>query len=289
VVGGAKRARADQAAAIFKYASDAVNARGFDGFFERHRRKNGGNTFGEHGFASAGRPDEENVVTAGAGHFESALGGLLAVNIAKVDRVLRGFAEQLLGIDANGLEGFRGIDEVDGLGEGFEGEDINALDDGGFAGVGFGNGQRLETDFARGEGGGEGAANGANAAVERKLAEKHALVEHFAEEVAHAADQAESHGEIEGGAFFADVGGGEIDGDALAVGKFEAAIAQRGFDTLAAFFHGVVGQADDVEVLDARGADVNLDFNEVGVNAVDRSAERLEEHGQGSRKTASAA
>jgi len=33
---------------------DAVNARGLDGFFERHGRQNGGNAFGEHRLASAG-------------------------------------------------------------------------------------------------------------------------------------------------------------------------------------------------------------------------------------------
>jgi transposase len=35
---------------------DAVNARGLDGFFERHGRQNGGNAFGEHRLASAGAP-----------------------------------------------------------------------------------------------------------------------------------------------------------------------------------------------------------------------------------------
>jgi PAS domain S-box-containing protein len=36
------------------HTADAVNARGFDGFLERHRRQDRGNAFGEHGLAGAG-------------------------------------------------------------------------------------------------------------------------------------------------------------------------------------------------------------------------------------------
>ena len=87
--------------------------------------------------------------------------------------------------------------------------------------------------------------------------------------MAQAADESEGHGEVEAGAFLANVRRGEIDGDALAGGKFVLAIAQGGLDALAAFF----------EVVHVRGADVNLDFDEVGVDAVDGRAERFEEHG----------
>src|ERR1700737_3544568 len=118
-----------------------MNARGFDRFFEGHGRKNGGDALGEHGFAGAGRSDEENIVTAGTGDLEGALGGLLAVNVAKVDGVLRGFGEQLLGIDVNGLEGFRRSEEVTRLGRGFRGEDAAPPDDGGFGSIGFGTGK----------------------------------------------------------------------------------------------------------------------------------------------------
>jgi hypothetical protein len=104
--------------------------------------------------------------------------------------------------------------------------------------------------------------------------------------VAHAADESESHGEIEAGAFFANVSGSEIDGDALAVREFVAAIAHGGLDAFAAFFDGVVGEADDVEVLHASGADVDLDFDEVSVDAIDGGTESFEEHGFGAQARA---
>jgi hypothetical protein len=47
---------------------------------------------------------------------------------------------------------------------------------------------------------------------------------------------------------------------------------------LAAFFDGVVGEADHVEVLHARGANVDLDFDEVGVDSIDGGADGFEKH-----------
>ena len=58
VVRRAIGAGADEAAAVFEDAGDAVNTSCFDGFVEGHRGKNGGDAFGEDGFAGAGRADE---------------------------------------------------------------------------------------------------------------------------------------------------------------------------------------------------------------------------------------
>src|SRR5690242_14050129 len=274
----AKRASADEAAAVFKDSGNAVDTGGFDGFLEGHGRKNGGDALGKHGFAGAGRSDEKDVVAAGAGDFEGALCGLLAVNVAKIDAVLRSFAEGLMRVDFDRGEGFGGIDEIDGLWEGLDGENFDAFADGGIASVGFGDGDGFEAGFACGDDGGKSAANGANASVERQFAEEHHFVEGLAEEVSLTADQAESHGEVEAGAFFAEVGGSEIDGDALAIGEFEAAVAQGALDAFAAFLDGVIGKADDVEILHASGADVDLDFDEVGIDAVHGGADGFEEH-----------
>jgi hypothetical protein len=56
------------------------------------------------------------------------------------------------------------------------------------------------------------------------------------------------------------------------VREFVAAIAHRGFNAFATFFYGVVREADHVEVVHMRGTDVDLNFHEVGVDAVDGGA-----------------
>jgi hypothetical protein len=73
---------ADQAARVVEQASYAVNARGLDGFFERHRRKNRGDALRQHRLARAGRTDQENVVAPGARYLESPLGGHLPADVA---------------------------------------------------------------------------------------------------------------------------------------------------------------------------------------------------------------
>ena len=73
----------------------------------------------------------------------------------------------VLGVDSDGGERFRGIDEIDGLRKGFEGEDFDAINDGAFFGVGFRDGDGLDAIVAGCQRGGERATNRADCAVER--------------------------------------------------------------------------------------------------------------------------
>jgi hypothetical protein len=54
-----------------------------------------GQPLGEHGLAGAGRADHKDVVAAGSGHFERALGRLLAAHIFEVDGEVLQLAEQI--------------------------------------------------------------------------------------------------------------------------------------------------------------------------------------------------
>jgi hypothetical protein len=99
----AKRPLRDQAGRRIEHSGDGVNLGGLESLFKRERRKDGGQALGQHGFARAGRPDHENVVAARRGHFQRALGRLLAAHIAKVHAEVLQLAEQLLRVDAVGL------------------------------------------------------------------------------------------------------------------------------------------------------------------------------------------
>src|SRR6185437_8758627 len=181
VVRRAVRTRADEAARIIEDAGDAVNARGFDGLIKRHWWKNCGDTFGEHRFAGAGRPDEQNVVSAGTGDFESALGGLLSAYVAQIHRIGAGSTEQFLRVDEGRREGLRGIYEIGGLRERFDGENVDAFDHGGFASVGLRDNYIPDSPVACGDCSGESATDGAHGSIERKFAKKNIIAEGFAE------------------------------------------------------------------------------------------------------------
>jgi len=161
--------------------------------------------------------------------------------------------------------------------------DFDAIDDGRFASVGLGDSERDKTLIARGKRSRKRAADGADAAIERKFTEEHHLVDRLAKELAHATGKAERHRKVERGAFFLDVSGSEIDGNALAVWKFDAAIAEGGFDAFAAFFYGIVREADDVEIVHASGAHVDFNFDKIGIDAKHGGTENFEEHERGKR------
>jgi len=95
-------------------------------------------------------------------------------------------------------------------------------------------------------------------------------------------EDADGHGEVEAGAFFLDVGGGEVDGD-VGGGQVETGVADGGADAVAGFADRGVGEADGVEVvlLGLHGGEVDFDVDDAGVDAVDGGAEGFEEHGSG--------
>ena len=62
------------------------------------------------------------------------------------------------------------------------------------------------------------------------------------------AENSEGDGQIEAGAFFLEVGGGEVDGDVGGRNEI-AGVLDGGAHAIAAFAHGGVGQADGVEVV----------------------------------------
>jgi hypothetical protein len=70
-----ERTRAHQTALFLQQARYAVDAGGLDRLIQRHGRQNGGNPLGKHGLGRARWADQQNIVAAGAGHFQRALRG----------------------------------------------------------------------------------------------------------------------------------------------------------------------------------------------------------------------
>ena len=134
--------------------------------------------------------------------------------------------------------------------------------------------------FAGQDGDGQHAGDGAHAAVEAELADQEEAAEVVDAQRAVGAEDADGDGQIEARAFFFDVGGREVDGDEGGRNQV-AGVLDGGADAVAAFAHGGVGQADGVEVILVRddAAVVDLDIDEVGIDAVDRGAESFEKHG----------
>ena len=72
--------------AAFDLAGDRGDHRDFQQFGGRQRRQDRRQARGQHRFAGAGRPDHQEVMAAGGGDFERALGALLTFDVGKVER-----------------------------------------------------------------------------------------------------------------------------------------------------------------------------------------------------------
>ena len=79
----AERPRRDERFFAIEQPGDAVNLGRLDRFLQRHRRDDGGDAFGKHRFAGAGRTDHQDVVTASHRDFDGAFDVSLAFYVAK--------------------------------------------------------------------------------------------------------------------------------------------------------------------------------------------------------------
>jgi len=72
-----------------QHAGDRMDHADFQCVARRKIRQQAGQAGGEHGFAGAGRADEEEIVAAGGGDFQRPLGGFHAFDIRQVRAVIR--------------------------------------------------------------------------------------------------------------------------------------------------------------------------------------------------------
>ncbi len=286
VVGRAEGALGDEARSGVEHAGDGVNLGGLQSLFEGERGEDGGQALGQHGFAGAGRADHQNVVAAGRGHFERALGRLLAAHVLEVHVEVLQLAEQSLSGDAVGLAlnhaHDHGVEQLQHIQQRGGGIDVDALDHGGLGGVGGGKNQVGDALFAGHDGHRQHSRHGADAAVQAQFAHQQKLAQVGGFQRAIRAQNADGDGQIEARAFLFDVGGRQVDGDVRGRNQVAGVLDGRA-DAVAALAHRGVGQAHGVEVILVadHATIVHLDINEVGVDSVNSRAVSLEEHGLG--------
>ena len=202
---------------------------------------------GEHGLATAGRAGEQNVVPAGGGDLQGALGVLLAAHLGKVFLRRAAGREQGGGIDRAEVDGTLAGEEIDHLAEATGAVNRQAIDQRPFTGVLLRHDEAVDLPGAGGDGDRQYAAHRLDPAVEGELAHEQVAFAWQGIDDAGGEEQADRHGEVEGGAVFADIGRGEIDGDA-AGGEGVAGVFDRRLDAILALLDRPVRQADGGEL-----------------------------------------
>ena len=111
----------------------------------RQRRQDRGQPLGQQRLAGARRADHQDVVAASSGDQESALGVVLSFDVDEVLVRVGMLGEQLVEIDGLRVHVNLSGQEADGFSQAADGIDVEALDDGGFGGIGPGNEQPVAT------------------------------------------------------------------------------------------------------------------------------------------------
>ena len=253
-----------------------MNLRGLQRLVQRQRRQNGRQPLGQHGFAGAGRADEQHVMAAGGGDFQGALHVLLAFDLGEIQFVVVRLVENFCDVHLRRRDLDFAFQKLRRLAQILHRNDLQPGDDRRFGRV-FGGHQHAGLAVGlRAQGDGQNALARTHRAGQRQFADDDEIVELVGFHLFAGGQHAQRDGQIKARPLLLHVGGREVDGGA-AHRKFEAGIGERGGDAVARFLDRRVRQADDDDERVAV-AGVDLDFDRVGFNAVKRGGTNLGQH-----------
>ena len=260
----AEGAPGDESAAAVE-ARDRVHARDRDRLVVAERRQEGGQPPRDHRLAGAGRAVHEQVVAAGRDDLQRGDERVVAAHVAQVG-VLAGVLGTRIGLrDGRGFAVAAG--DLDRFLQRRDAEHLERGDERGLACSRHRQQEPAET-VARGAlGDGQGPARRPQFARERELALHRAAVQRLDRELPARRQHGHGDRQVEAWSGLAQVGGREVDGDALG-GKLEARVDHGRAHAVARLADGFVGEPDDRE----RGqpaADVGLDPHPARLDPVD--------------------
>jgi hypothetical protein len=269
---GAERPAVGERAAL-DLAGDRGDHRDFEQFLRHERRQDGGKPRRQHRLARAGWSDHEQVVAAGGGDLERALGALLALDVFEVDQRAVGLADLRL----RAAEHLCAADVIGELDQRGGGDDLHLrARPSGFRAAGGGADEafaaRIGADRRR-----QDARDRGDRAVERELAQHGEARERIRRNGADRRHQAERDGEVVVAAFLRQVGRREVDGDAPRR-QGEARGDQRRAHALARLRHRLVWQTDDIERREP-WRHLHLHIDGAGLDALERHRRDPLDHG----------
>lgn len=208
------------------------------------------------------------------------LADFLPTDIGEIDIVVGRLFEDLLQVHGGWFERELFVEESDGIGERADADDFDAVDHGGFICVVARHQHAAIAFLLREHGHAERAFDGSQTAIECKLAGDYVFLHAGGDHAVGGEEHAEGDWQIEGGAFLADVGGGEVDDSAVG-GQLVAAVCDSGANAFEGFLHRGIRQADDLGGGEAACGDVDLDFAGDGLDSDEGDTLEPREHGGG--------
>ena len=248
-------------ARLHERAGQAEHGGRLERVFLRHRRQQASEALREHRLAGPGRTDHQQAGLTGRGDLERALGDRLPLDVAQVGQIRRGDVVQG---SARGGSGARR--------RGIAGQQRRARRRAGAprrgspgprpapprrrwrCGSTSARAARLRGRAAlQRQAHRQRAAHRPQLAAERELARELECRQPSGIDLPARREDAERNWQVEAAGFFRQVGGREVDGDALVRGKLKPAVLDCGAHPLARFLDFGIGQADQREARQAVG------------------------------------
>ncbi len=233
-------------------------------FGRRQRRQDGGQPRRQHGFAGAGRADQQQVMAAGRRHLERPLGALLALDVLQIHAGVVGRADFRL----RARQQLRAAEMIGELDERARRDDLHlGAGPGGFRAA---HRRADEALLARigPDRGRQHARDRRDRAVEAELAQHGAARKRIGRDGADLGHQAERDRQIVMAAFLGQIGRRQVDGDAPRRQR-QAGGHQRGPHPLLGLAHRLVGQPHHGEMRQA-GRHLDLHVHGPGLDALER-------------------
>ena len=249
--------------AALDLAGDRGDHGDFQEFGRRQRRQDRGQPRSQHRLAGAGRPDHQQVMAAGGGDLERALGALLPLDVGEVER----HAVALANFRLRPREHLRALEMVGELDERAGSDDVDlGTGPGGFRPT-LGRADQTLPARIGADRGRQDAGDRGNRAVEPELAQDRVAGDGVGRQRADRGHQAERDRQVVMAALFGQVGRRQIDGDA-ARRQRQAGGDQRRAHPLLRLRDRLVGQTDDIEGRQT-GRDLHLHVDGQGLDALE--------------------
>ena len=252
-------------AADIKTPAQAGNGGALQGLVGIHGRQQSRKTLRQHGFTGAGRPHQQQAVPTGSGNFQRPLSGQLAFDVGHI-RQLRGTAgagtlhpnpalfSRTAARLGNGRLGAFGHKLAHHIDEATRHIDLRARHQRRLLGaIGRQHQAGVHLGLVQGQRHGQRAAHRTQPARERQLASKLVFSQPVGFNLSARRQNAQCDRQIQAPRVFGQVCRGQIDGDALVVGKLQAAVLDGAAHPLARLFHLHIGQAHQREAGKAIG------------------------------------
>ena len=276
MVGRAEGTGRDQGFAGRQGAGNRMDLGRFQRLLHRHLGQDRDDATGEHGLARARWSDHQDVMAAGRGDLQGALGVVLALHLGEIERILGRRVEDPVAVHADRLDFDLAVQEGDDFDQIVKGVDLDVLDDRRLAAVQLGDDDPVQAVCPGGQGDRDRAFDRPQGTVQGELAEDRVPSQTRGTNRRDGAQDADRDRQVKTRSFFFDVRRRQVDRDLLRR-EAEPGILDRGGYPVLGFLDRVVGQAHGRELRQAVGQ-IDLDVDEIAVDAERGAGNDFGEH-----------